>query len=119
MALTVANPRRARFIITLLGAAIAITGLIAWGRASTEISGDEQNMINHSYLVWQTDPSQENFDPEADTEILQDKAALDADRSNRTFGLVVTVVGAAVVACRFAVKGRVRGVQLGKATSSR
>ncbi|WP_099965352.1 SHOCT domain-containing protein [Streptomyces sp. JV178] len=100
--MTVAR-RRARLALTLLGLAIATIGLIIYIPASIDSSTADQQAIDSSAADWAEvldyEASQETRDAAFEAE--QDKRIAEEDK---TFGLVLIGLGAAVVASRWAVR---------------
>ncbi|MCP9997957.1 SHOCT domain-containing protein [Streptomyces werraensis] len=100
--MTVAR-RRARLALTLIGLAIATIGLIIYIPASIDSSTADQAAIDNSASDWSEildyEASQEAED--AAFEAAMDKRMAEEDK---TFGLVLIVLGAAVVASRWAVR---------------
>lgn len=100
--MTVAR-RRARLALTLLGLAIATIGLIIYIPASIDSSTADQQAIDSSAADWAEvldyEASQDTRDAAFEAE--QDKRIAEEDK---TFGLVLIGLGAAVAASRWAVR---------------
>ncbi|MFF3290574.1 hypothetical protein [Streptomyces sp. NPDC003023] len=84
---------RIRIVLTLVGLAIAITGLVIYGQAQTDAGTIEQRRINNSAEAW-ADTLGYEYEGERDAwETEWDARVAEEDK---TFGLVLLGVGVVV-----------------------
>ncbi|MDF6023061.1 hypothetical protein [Streptomyces sp. JH34] len=101
MPISARNPGRARLTVTLLGLAIAVTGLITWGDGDVDYTGAQQQQINASASAW---GDVLGFDSTSDEDMaLADQHLHDAE-SQKTFGIVLGVFGLALVGARWLIQ---------------
>lgn len=101
MAITARNPRRARLVVTLAGLALTVLGIVLWGTGDMDKVSAESEMQNNSASSW---GDVFGYETDQDAEYAQAVSDRDSAETQMTFGIVVVVLGLALVGSRWLIK---------------